>query len=85
MDVVAAIEGPSPIFQCAQILQHGPGGDADVDYRVTCVVSQAMGQADLAWRNVLAGRTLADVRDEVEQSHPETPSATRRWLDRTTS
>lgn len=76
LDVVVAIEGPDEAFHCEQLLKQGPGGDPDVDYRRACVVAQAMRQADLAWRRELAGRTLADLKSEVERRYPATPSNT---------
>ena len=81
LDVVVAIEGRSEAFECAQILRDGPNGDRATDYRLSCLVSQAMSEADLAWRKVLANRSLADVRADVEAAHPETPGATRAWFD----
>jgi Rrf2 family protein len=80
LDIVVAIEGRSEVFECAQILRDGPNGDRAIDYRVSCLVSQAMGEADLAWRKVLASRTLAEVKAQVESTYPETPGATRAWF-----
>lgn len=82
LDIVVAIEGRSEAFECAQILSAGPNGDPATDYRATCILSQAMSEADLAWRTALAKRTLADIRAEVEKAFPETPRATRAWFDR---
>lgn len=80
LDIVVAIEGRTEAFACEHLLADGPGGDASVDYAVTCVLSQAMSKADLAWRRELAGRTLADVRREVEAKYPGTPEASRDWF-----
>lgn len=82
LDVVMAIEGRTPAFECAQILHQGPGADAGVDYRSACVISQSMTRADLAWRRELASETLADIRARVLEFAPETPVATRQWFDR---
>lgn len=81
LDVVVAVEGRAAAFDCAQILRNGPGGDPATDYRTSCLISQTMTKADLAWRNVLAAETLADLRHRVERQHPQTPQATRAWLD----
>lgn len=80
LDIVVAIEGRTEAFACANLLADGPGGDPSVDYTVTCILSQAMSRADLAWRRELATRTLADIRREVEQTYPGTPDATRDWF-----
>jgi Rrf2 family protein len=80
LDVVVAIEGPDEAFRCAGILREGPGGDPKTDYRETCVLSQAMRRADLAWRRELAAQTLADIRATVEERFPGTPQRTRHRL-----
>ncbi|WP_406291016.1 RrF2 family transcriptional regulator [Embleya sp. NBC_00896] len=80
MDVVAAIEGPQDAFRCQGILRAAPGGDPETDYLKTCVVSQAMARAELAWRRELAAQTLADIRDTVESRFPRTPESTRHRL-----
>ncbi|WP_285559854.1 hypothetical protein [Actinoplanes regularis] len=33
--------------------------------------------ADLAWRRELSGKTVADIRADVERAHPESPADTR--------
>jgi Rrf2 family protein len=76
LDVVVAIEGADEAFRCEQLLKRGPGADPDVDYRQACLVSQAMRQADLAWRRELAGQSLADLKAQVERRYPATPSNT---------
>ncbi|WP_283136892.1 RrF2 family transcriptional regulator [Rhizohabitans arisaemae] len=80
LDVVTAIEGPQEAFRCRQILRHGPGGKEGVDYGKACAVSQTMRRAELAWRRELAGRTLADLKAEVERQSPRTPAVTRDRL-----
>jgi Rrf2 family protein len=80
MDVVAAIEGSEEAFRCAAILAKGPGEHEGVDYRQSCVISQSMRQAELAWREELAGRTIADLKVAVEERHPTTPGDTRHWF-----
>ncbi|NES15797.1 Rrf2 family transcriptional regulator [Micromonospora sp. PPF5-17] len=77
LDVVTAIEGSGEAFPCDQILREGPGGRPDVDYRHACVIAGAMRHAELAWRRELAGRSLADIRAEVETRYPDTPRNTR--------
>ena len=82
LNIVVAIEGRVEAFGCEHVLADGPGGDASVDYALSCVLSQAMSRADLAWRRELARQTLADIRREVEAKHPQTPDATRASRDR---
>jgi Rrf2 family protein len=80
LDVVVAIEGPDEAFRCDEILRQGPGGDAKIDYRQTCLISQGMRRADLAWRRELAAQTLADVKTAVERQFPAAPQNTRNRL-----
>lgn len=80
LDIVVAIEGPNPAFSCAQILREGPGGSPGIDYTTTCVLSQAMAKADLAWRRELAAVSLHDIRRTVEKRYPGTPARTRDWF-----
>lgn len=80
LDIVVAIEGRTQAFKCAQVLASGPSGNRATDYSASCLISQAMTEADLAWRRSLAGRTLADIRADVERAYPHTPDATREWL-----
>jgi len=80
LDVVTAIEGPEEAFRCDEILRQGPGGDAETDYRQTCLISQGMRRADLAWRRELAAQTLADIKSAVERQFPATPQNTRNRL-----
>ncbi|WP_248962526.1 RrF2 family transcriptional regulator [Sphaerisporangium perillae] len=77
LDVVTAIEGAEEAFRCEGILKEGPNGSADVDYRTTCLISQAMRKGDLAWRREIAAQTIADLKAAVERAYPHTPSSTR--------
>jgi Rrf2 family protein len=81
LDVVVAIEGPDEAFRCDEILRQGPGGSATVDYRQTCLISQGMRRADLAWRRELAAETLADLKSSVERQFPGTAQNTRNRFD----
>lgn len=80
LDVAIAIEGPEEAFRCDEILRQGPGGNANTDYRQTCLISQGMRRADLAWRRELAAQTLADIKAAVERQYPAAPQNTRNRL-----
>jgi Rrf2 family protein len=80
LDVVTAIEGLEPAFRCMEIRQRGPFGATSEATTTRCVVEQAMRPADLGWRQELAGRTLADLREDVEREAPGGPERTRRWF-----
>jgi Rrf2 family protein len=80
LDIVTAIDGPDEAFRCAEILRAGPGGDPHEDYRKTCLVSNAMRQAELTYRRELASKTIADIVSTVEKTFPRTPDNTRTWF-----
>ena len=80
LDVVVAIDGPEEAFRCTEILKAGPGADQKADYRASCIVSQTMRTAELTYRRELAGRTIADIVDQVEQTYPDTADNTRSWF-----
>jgi hypothetical protein len=50
LDVVTAVEGSGPVFRCDSILAKAPGADPRVDFREICVIAQAMGAAEAAFR-----------------------------------
>ena len=80
LDIVTAIDGADDAFRCTQIMAAGPGGDARIDYRKFCQVSQAMRAAELNYRRELAGQTIADIVGRVESQTPGAPEATRNRL-----
>lgn len=80
LDVVVAIEGPEPAFRCTEILHASPFGDPEADYKAGCVVSQAMGRAELAWRRELAGTSVADLGKEVARQYPGSADQSREWF-----
>ncbi|TDQ00814.1 RrF2 family transcriptional regulator [Labedaea rhizosphaerae] len=83
MDVVMAIEGPEPAFQCTEIRRRGMGADApESQFRVACAVNTSMQRAELAWRKSLASQTIADVRTEAELHAPAVAGMTRRAYGR---
>lgn len=81
LDIVVAIDGPDDAFRCQEILRSGPGGRASANYRKTCLISQAMHQAELTWRRELASQSVADIVSSVERSFPKTPEDTRHWFE----
>lgn len=80
LDIVTAIEGADEAFRCTEIRRRTPWPHTQGDFRDPCLIHQAMGRADLAWRRELAAQTLADVKAAVERSAPGVPGRTREWL-----
>jgi Rrf2 family protein len=71
LDVVLAIEGRDLAFRCDGILKNGPGGDMGEDYTRSCLISQAMRHAELAWRTELARQNVADIAQSIERRFPD--------------
>lgn len=83
MDVVAAIEGRQDAFRCTEIRQQGVGASLPSShFDAPCAISASMRRAELAWRRELSGRTIADLRDEVDAYAPAAKPVTRRALGR---
>ncbi|MGK5556615.1 RrF2 family transcriptional regulator [Actinomadura kijaniata] len=78
MDVVTAIEGPDPAFQCTEIRQRGLGTTTPASmFRSPCQINTAFRRAETAWRRALAEQTLADIRDQVARAAPDLPERYR--------
>ncbi|MFI5615739.1 RrF2 family transcriptional regulator [Amycolatopsis sp. NPDC051903] len=83
MDVVTAIEGPAPAFQCTEIRRRGMGASApDSCFRTACAVNASMQRAELAWRQALAAQTLEDVRAEADRHAPAMAGVARQAYGR---
>jgi Rrf2 family protein len=80
LDVVLAIEGRELAFRCEGIMGKCPGGDADEDYLRSCIISQSMRQAELAWRTELARQTVAGIAQSLERRFPEARATTLAQL-----
>jgi Rrf2 family protein len=80
LDVVLAIEGIDPAFRCDSILANTPGADSGEDYVRSCLVSQTMRQAELAWRQTLSRQTIAGIAASVERKFPGARKNTLRRL-----
>ncbi|WP_174567429.1 RrF2 family transcriptional regulator [Actinomadura kijaniata] len=78
MDVVTAIEGPDPAFQCTEIRQRGLGATTPASmFDSPCQINTAFRRAETAWRRALADQTLADIRDQVARAAPDLPERYR--------
>ena len=70
LDIVLALEGPDPVFRCDGILAGVPDADTEQNFVRTCLISQTMRQAELAWRQALARQTVAGIADSIERRFP---------------
>ena len=80
LDVVLAVEGPEPAFRCDGILGALPDADRQENFVRTCLISQTMRQAELAWRQALARQTIAGLADSMERRVPGDRDKTVRHL-----
>jgi Rrf2 family protein len=80
LDIVLAIEGPEPAFRCESILGKSPDADQLEDYVRSCLVSQTMRQAELAWRQALSRQTIAGIAASVERKFPTAKKDTLQRL-----
>src|SRR6476619_2193158 len=70
LDVVLALEGQEPAFRCEAILGNVPEPDRQENFARTCLISQTMRQAELAWRQALARQSIAGIADSMERRFP---------------
>jgi len=80
LDVVLALEGREPVFRCEAILGDVPEADQEENFVRTCLISQTMRQAELAWRQALARQTIAGIADSMERRLPGDRDKTVRLL-----
>ncbi|MGI5204841.1 RrF2 family transcriptional regulator [Spirillospora sp. CA-108201] len=77
LQIVEAVDGGSSPYECREIRQRGRGALPPGECRDTCVLAARMADAHQAWRDSLAGVTLADVLGTLP---PSAPSRTRSRL-----
>lgn len=60
-DVFLAVEGPAPSFRCTEVRQDGPCGASKAACRRPCGIAAGFHAAEAAFRDSLAGVTIADI------------------------
>ncbi|MFI7448847.1 RrF2 family transcriptional regulator [Nonomuraea sp. NPDC049714] len=70
LQLVEAVDGTSPPYECREIRRRGRGALPPEECRSTCVLAEKMAQAHEAWRRSLAAVTLADILDSLPASAP---------------
>lgn len=78
LDVVDAVEGTAPMFQCREIRQRGPMPASKADCRRSCGIATVMHEAEAAWRGRLAATTVADLAGQTSSG---SGSRAVRWLE----
>jgi Rrf2 family protein len=83
-DVVEAVEGSEPFFQCAEIRQNNVLLDKDnlPDTKCPCLIKVVMSEAEDEMRKYLSNKTLAWLYDEVYNKilPKEMKNATIEWF-----
>ena len=70
LEVVEAVSGPSQPYECREIRQQGAGALPPEDCRDTCILAAKMTEAYDAWREELAGESLAGVLAGIPATAP---------------
>lgn len=86
LELVDAIEGRKPLFDCQEIRSRCALFDEDAPEWATrgvCSVHAVMLKAEKAMRDALASETLADIGGRLERKAPaDFGEETRTWFDR---
>jgi Rrf2 family protein len=86
LEVVHAVDGPSPAFTCTEIRQRGPAALPGRHYRAVCGIHRTMMRAEDAYRAVLRETTVADLVDGMlADASPEGLVRGARWLEQVLS
>ncbi len=86
LDVVEAVDGEDPAFQCLEIRRRGPAAVPAREYRTMCGIHRVMVEADGMWRERLARTSIADLAAGVAQdATPKMFEKFGAWLQEVTS
>ncbi|MFJ2826548.1 RrF2 family transcriptional regulator [Streptomyces sp. NPDC087263] len=81
LDVVEAVDGPGPAFNCTEIRQRGPLATPPESCTVPCAITRAMNGADAAWRASLRAVSIADLVQSVGSDYgPGAMAGIGTWL-----
>ncbi len=81
LEVVEAVDGEEPAFQCLEIRRRGPAAVPAREYRTMCGIHQVMVEADAAWRSQLARTSIGDLAGGVARdASPKAMEKFGTWL-----
>lgn len=81
LDVVEALDGSGPSFECTEIRQRGPCATPAEQCTAPCGINAVMLAADRAWRKSLSGTTIADLAKRADRSQGRNSlDPVRSWL-----
>ncbi|MDH6144096.1 Rrf2 family protein [Kitasatospora sp. GP30] len=61
LQIVEAVDGAAPPYECREIRRQGQGALSPEQCRHTCILAAKMAEAHEAWRATLAGTSIADI------------------------
>ncbi|WP_159945037.1 MULTISPECIES: Rrf2 family transcriptional regulator [unclassified Nocardiopsis] len=70
LQIVEAVDGASPPYECREIRRQGRGALPPEDCQHTCVLAAKMAEAHEAWRSSLGAVSLADLIATLPASAP---------------
>ncbi|MFC4907661.1 RrF2 family transcriptional regulator [Actinomadura gamaensis] len=70
LQIVEAVDGAAPPYECREIRRQGEGALPPEDCRDTCVLAAKMAEAHRAWRETLAASSLADILATLPATAP---------------
>ncbi|MFV8053273.1 RrF2 family transcriptional regulator [Mycobacterium sp. 48b] len=79
LQIVEAVDGASPPYECREIRRQGRGALPASWCRHECILAVKMADAHQAWRASLDGVTLADILGDIPAA---APARTRKLLGR---
>ncbi|WIX76870.1 Rrf2 family transcriptional regulator [Amycolatopsis carbonis] len=80
LDVVEAVDGPSPAFVCTEIRQRGPLATPPEACTAPCAIARTMAGAEQAWREALRAVSIADLARDVGSTNPGALAGISTWL-----
>lgn len=70
LQVVEAVDGTSAFYTCNEIRQRGRGAVSPEQCRRTCALAAQLAKAETAWRQALAGVTVASIVASLPEGIP---------------
>jgi Rrf2 family protein len=81
LEVIHAVDGPSPAFECTEIRRRGPIALPDGRYRALCGVHRAMLTAEAAYNDVLRRTSIATLAETTwRDADPEALRKGAAWM-----
>jgi Rrf2 family protein len=81
LEITQAIDGTEPAYRCAEIRQRGPLAVPPERCAHPCAIARTMAAAQQAWSDALAGVSVAELAESIDDDSDGTAMAdVRGWL-----